>query len=459
MRDIQVDTKHKQGLLPILSSAGFLFYAICRFISMLQSGATEEVLLPVAFAIAALGILLAPRKEVLSFIWVVGLFLVEYMITRCDAEWSFFRAGLCVVVLGLLLLNMILRRVKPAIVITRFAWLILWAVYAVVIVHMIICRGDYGFSAICLYIGFVTMLLFTMSQTLDALKVFSRVTTPILCIPVLCFLLCMFFPASSPAISSGALRIASKIPMLFVVVSSVFFCIYLVRLRKGEKGKDSKAIKLGLIASAAVVVTAAIFSLVYHGFYEKDIGVRQEKAKQAFYEQVLSQDEYNWGDVYDGEYYVSKDYMSYSIVQLSDDSMPVLFLSDTGVGAAAGTTRLVLYNEDANSVKAVLGEGNCLYIRGYVKADESHEYPLIYFSGGRQDVSCELIYELRGNELYLLGRSMDIFPYDSPEIDPFYSNASEEYEWNGQTVTWEEFIQLRDQALTGYEEIVWQPVK
>ena len=453
-----MDTKRRQGLLPILSSAGFLFYAVCRFISMLQSGSYEEVLLPVAFTIVALGILFAPRIELYSYIWVIDLFLFECMITRCDAEWSFFRMALCIVILGLLVLNIKMLRSKPIIVFTRICWLILWVVYAVAIVHMVIFRGDFGFSAICLYIAFVTMLLFTLSQTMETLKVFSRVSSVILCIPALCFLLCMFFPVSTPVISSGVLWIVSKIPMMLVVISSVCFCLYLIRLNKEGTGKITKSLNLCMIATVVTIVIAAVFSLVYHGFYENDIGVRQEKARQVFYQQVLGQEEYNWGDVYGGEYYVSKDYMSYSIVQLSDDSMPVLFLSDKSVGAAAGTTRLVLYNEDTNSVKAVLGEGNCLYIRGYVKADESHEYPLIYFSGGRQDVCYEFIYELRGNELYLLGYSMDIFPYDSPEIDPFYSNASEEYEWNGQTVTWEEFVQLRDQALIGYEEIVWKTV-
>ena len=59
----------------------------------------------------------------------------------------------------------------------------------------------------------------------------------------------------------------------------------------------------------------------------------------------------------------------------------------------------------------------------------------------------ELIYEFRDNKPFLVGEAQI---NDLPE-----SNVPNEYTWDGQKVTEEEFNSKRDQALKGLKEIEW----
>ena len=184
---------------------------------------------------------------------------------------------------------------------------------------------------------------------------------------------------------------------------------------------------------------------------------RQYRAEKA-YMALLEQSQYNWDEIHDSETIVDASTLKYSIVYLDDDSIPVLFLSMHSVGApygASGHTRMIIFNEETKQCEQIEAGGNCVGIVGYIKADENDSYPLVFEYGGRQDILFEHIYEFTGSGLVEVGRMVDLPYHNSDEIDTSITPNADEYYWNGESVSINEYMTEREAVINDYCDIDW----
>ena len=90
-----------------------------------------------------------------------------------------------------------------------------------------------------------------------------------------------------------------------------------------------------------------------------------------------------------------------------------------------------------------------------IPCDEDHEYPIIVFEGDRQAVKYEFIYEVRDQQLIEIAGKIDLPYYGSDVIDTDIYHNPDEYYWNGEPVTIDQYYQNRDSIISGYTEITW----
>ena len=215
--------------------------------------------------------------------------------------------------------------------------------------------------------------------------------------------------------------------------------------------KKKAVLTLVLVGIAAAGVTAAIL------WKPLSLKYRQHKAEAAFLD-IFEHEEYNWCQMQGIDDYVPVDYMAYSIVYLEDGELPVLFLRlPMGYPCnAAGPTRMVIYDEESEQCVQIWGEGaNSFGIRGFIRQDEDHEYPLVFADGGRQDVAYEGIFEFRDNELVRIATKFDIYPYDSDLVSEYHEGHYDEYLWRDEPVNITEYYTQRGMILNGYQKIDW----
>ena len=179
-----------------------------------------------------------------------------------------------------------------------------------------------------------------------------------------------------------------------------------------------------------------------------------EKNALKAYREILS-DEYNWGQIFDRTEMADPAHFDYCIADLSDEMPPVLFIRGGGSSAAEGTTRVVFYDNETGQCRQVWGPGNCIYVTAYIPKDEDHPYPLIFCSGGRQDVCYEYIYEVRDNDMFLIAQKYDIYPYGTDRIGP-YENTNDKFYLSDTPVNITAYFSFRGRLIDGYTPIEWE---
>ena len=454
-----VDIKKKRDVYQIIASGGFLFCTVFRFLYMFLTGWYEEAgyawyndevsLLTLAYAGIAFVILFCPNNRIQVFVWTFAAFWADFYLFRLvDEPYVLIRLVLYYIVSILALLDPLSKKSRAVAVTIRFCWIAIVLAFATVLASMFDNYPEKGRTACVFYAATVFMMLYSMAMTMLSLEIFSGFVSKLFFVPTLCALYSITVPMFRGPARSPIVKILRFLPILGEAVSCAFYCLYLSFLKKHKELRKDYPLKRQILAMPVIILLAVIFTGKYTSLYNADIGVRQENAMQAFRKLIYQNDEYNWNDVADEEKMVKTSKLSSSLVQLSDESLPVMFLSGGMVDEDDGNTRMLVYNEDTKKVKAVLGDWNGVEIEGFVNADEEHRRPIIYCFGDQQGQKTELIYELKYNKPVLIGKA---FLYDMTG-----SEISDEYSWNEEPVTKEEYNEKKAQALKGYKEIDWK---
>ena len=455
-----MEIKKKRDIYRMVASGGFIFYAVYGYLAMINSDwynnikytwLKEDLELEIFFyAAIGLVILFCSSKGFINYIWLVSMAFADVLVLRLQGNFPVVRFFFYFLTSFVMILNARLFRGKIATVVTRFGWIALCLLYAGAITYMFINKKELFLNdaKLVFYIAAVFMVLYTMAMTLIPLKIFQGFVSKLFFVPALCWLYSMFFASSSGVATGTAVRLLAMVPTLNETVSCTAYCLYLSFIAKHKRELKSDFInRRQLLALPVIVLIAVIFAGNYLKLRNKDLGVRQNRADHTYRVLFYQNDDYNWYDIYGEKSLVKTRDLKNSIVLLSDDSLPVMFLSGGMVSEADGNTRMLIYDEESGNAKAVLGAWNGITIDGYCKADEYHKYPVIYCHGGHMGMLNELIYEFRDNKPFLVGEAQI---NDLPE-----SNVPNEYTWDGQQVTEEEFNSKRDQALKGLKEIEW----
>ena len=451
----------KRDIYRMIAAGGFLFYAVFRYLTMISSDwysdarytflrSDLELTLYFYVSIGAI-ILFWSNKWVLNYIWLASLSFADVLVLGLRGNFPIVRFSLYVLTILVLLLNSRMFRGKITAIVTRFSWLTLCVLYAAVIVYMFVNKKDLELNntKLVFYIAAVFMVLYTMAMMLVPLKIFSGFVSKLFFVPAVCALYALFSQAVGSIATGTAVRLLAMVPLLNEAVSCTAYCLYLSFLVKNKKElMHSFSIKRLFLSVPVIFLIAVIFAGNYLKLRNSDLGVRQDKADHAYRVLIYQNEDYNWYDIYGEKSLVKTKDLKSSIVLLSVDSMPVMFLSGGMVSEADGTTRMLVYDEETGKAKAVLGAWPGIVIEGYCKADEDHKYPVIYCSGWHMGLKSELIYELQGNKPVLVGEAQI---NELPESD-----VPDEYSWNGQPATKEDYNAKRDQILKGYKEIEWR---
>ena len=454
-----MEIKKKRDVYQIIASGGFLFCAVFRFLYMFLSGWYEEVgyawyndeasLLTWAYASIAFVILFCPNNGTQVFVWTIAASWADFCIFRlADEPLVLVRIVLYFVITVLSLLDPLSKRSRAVAVAIRFSWLALVLAFTAILASMFDNCRQTGKTACVFYAAAVFMLLYSMAMTMLSLEIFSGFVSKLFFVPTVCALYSIVVPLPLGPARSPIVKILRVLPILGEAVSCAFYCLYLSFLKKHKELSKEHPLKRQILAMPIIILLAVIFTGRYAFLYNADIGVRQENAMQAFRKIIYQKDEYNWNEVSDEEKNVKTSKLSSSLVQLSDESMPVMFLSGGMVDEDDGNTRMLVYNEDTKKVKAVLGDWNGVEIAGFVKADEEHRRPIIYCYGNQKGQKTELIYEMKYGKPVLIGKA---FLYEMTG-----SEISDEYSWNEESVTREEYNEKKAKALKGYKEIDWK---
>ena len=419
-----------------------------------------------AVLLAGLGVailLLRKKSQVYNYIW-----LLTYALGAgrfWDLEYRLMLPQL--IMIALLLFIAITGSINPkhnaSVIVSRVLWFVVLAVQIFMFIVLfnnttISMAGDMYIAA------WMLAILMTMAETIPFLKMYRRFTLPMAGVTFIMFALYLFAPGALIVAEEPLTRIMYYLPAFLQGAAVLCYAIWLHKAEAQEKSRVV-ARKVALITGRelmADVLTAVIAGLIgvvyvfaFWTVYARDIGVRKQQAEIAYHE-IYRWEEYYWGEMNEDDVYVQTKHMEYSIVDLNDGNMPVLFLHTTQPPAIEGFSRVVFYDEETGKPYQVLGFGmNCIGVVGYIPCDEDHEYPIIVFEGDRQAVKYEFIYEVRDQQLIEIAGKIDLPYYGSDVIDTDIYHNPDEYYWNGEPVTIDQYYQNRDSIISGYTEITW----
>lgn len=309
-------------------------------------------------------------------------------------------------------------------------------------------------------VSWVLFLLVTMAESFQGLKFYRISTKYIGALAAILYLLASFFPSSEFFFENTLTKIIYFAFETVTAISLLIFVFYLHNIPLKEKENQEKQ-RHHAKHFVVVFLSCILSSLSTFGFlliFLKDIGTRKMIATKAYIE-LLNQEKYNWLELLNcnEEYgYVLTSDLEYEIVDLDNNSMPVLFISGGNISEAAGTTRIVFYNEKDYKPYQVAGAWNCIKVSGYAPKGNGRQYPLIYCYGARQDMATEIIYEVRDQKLIEIAFMRDVYPYDTDIILPEYYSVPDSYYWMGEEVDMYEYHNKRSEVSDGYIEFHWK---
>ncbi|MBO4635669.1 MAG: hypothetical protein J5685_00845 [Clostridiales bacterium] len=449
----------------MLFAAGCLFFcAIERLIQIFTSRMITSPAYPGQFrihlflflslTILALAACFIRKRLILHCIVQSVVFLILEIDYFSNLLWLPARFVFALAVIALQVLNLERFKGKLGTVITRFGFLFICVFNALYTFISLIFRTEKTtLGGIFFRAAVLTVILASMINLLPGLKLFSKAKIWLLTASVIMFLITIPVMYSGSSIRSPFLKFLDSLVMIVLGLACVAFLIWSGKTHKGPH-------RISMISITAVFVISIILSVSYHVTLNtlkgKDIGVRQQRATNAYYS-LFRQDLYNWGEISGTEDPVDTSILSGSVVTLDSDSIPVFFISGGMTSEVSGNTRIVFYDEENSVPYQVWGNMSGVSVRGYIRKDSGHEYPLIFCSGENGDVMYEMIYEIRGSELVLLAYEEDIYPYGTDEIIPPESRL-DSYSWNGTQVGLSEYNRLRDEIIDGYTDIDWPAV-
>lgn len=458
------DTRDRsKNFLMLTAVCGFLFSganAVARLINLCVTGG--EAVIPehklYVFANAALFILsgitiilFQKKTQLFNYIWLLAYALGAGIFW--DREYRLMLPQL--IMLGVLLFIAVTGSINPKHNFSAIAGRIMWLavlVAQIVMFFVLFTNTTISMSADMYITAWMLAILITLSETIPFLKMHRKLTV---LMAIAAFLL-----LSTYLFAPGALIAAEETFTLLMyyfigLMQGIAVLYYALWLHTGDYNSKRVGTGKSIITTLAAAALGLVFTLTFWTVYARDIGVRKQQAEIAYHE-IYSWGEYNWGEIDGYDCYVETQFMEYSIVDLNDGNMPVLFLHTTQPPAAEGFSRVVFYDEETGTPYQVMGSGmNCIGVVGYIPCDENHEYPIIIFNGERQDVIFEFIYEVRDQQMILIGEKFDLPFHESDAIDTDITHNPDEYYWNGEPVTIDQYKQNRESIISGYTEITW----
>ena len=331
---------------------------------------------------------------------------------------------------------------KIVTIMTRFLW-ILFVLYFIVAISFgqssLVSKLAYGFFA-------VSTLLITMPCTMKPLAIFAPMARYVFWIPAAMALTIAGISLSSRVYDSLLLDIASVLVFIVAAVGSVCFGLWVT----GEQGKGVRSdFKFRITAVLMVLLVSSVSCFFFFKARESDLKYRQERAEEAFREQVLRRSIYNWGEIMGMTDKYSAHDLEFYIAYIDPEGIPVLFLNNPKLASeSGGFNRIVFFDESTGKVHQVWGDQYCVYIDGYYCSGKTGEYPIIVCSGGAKDISREFIYQIIDGNLVLLAS------YEVP--DPAsYPDAESTYMWKDAPVTSTEYNDLRGALIGQLETFEW----
>ena len=237
----RLNVHKKSEKYSIISAGGFIFYSTYRLMGMLSSEWLSDVrygwyveyltYVILAFAFIALLILFASNTRLFNMVFLAYAFIFEYeAAVDFDLGWHHFRVvvfGLCAI---LLILSNELFWTRSLIIASRFIWLLLCVDYTAIFIHMIQKQGSQNIAL--LYAGISSMLLISMSYSLDVLELFSRVSSRMYFVPSVFIVLPLIYAVFTSRSANIWIDIVSAIPLSIVAVSCSCFCKFLMWRKK-----------------------------------------------------------------------------------------------------------------------------------------------------------------------------------------------------------------------------------
>lgn len=418
----------------------------------------KEYVLSIALLFLLLGLtmlIFQQKSRLYSLIWVLSY------IVGARSLWNMNDKKILVVlsyVMAFLLLAVVILdiakiKVRIFMLVSRVIWFtVMIAQFSIIFYQMFF--QEIGVSAFLFYGSWFYMTLFTMTQTVPFLERFSFSGT-ILGISSPILIIIYTFIQNDLIVEEPKTKLLYRLPSIAIALTMMLYVIWIKKRESAQKKIDVLSGALAILIGADLCLT---YVSVYLKAYNNDVGVHKLNAQTAFIDQ-LNQDEYNWMEITGNEEMVSTNQLKYSIVDLNDGSMPVMFLSGGMSYEAAGDTRIVFYDEDKEKPYQVWGNHNSVGVVGYIPSDKEHEYPLIFCKGGRQDLDYEFIYEVRNHNLYLVAEMYDVWPHEAAKIDPEFNHNADEYYWLGEEVSMIQYRNNRDEISNGYVDITWNSCK
>lgn len=391
------------------------------------------------------------KSKLYSLIWVLSYLVSSRTIWNMNDKkiLTIIAYVIAFLLLAVVILDIAKVNSHAFIVVSRFIWYTAMLAQFSILFYQIFFQVINAFTCL-FYASWFYMVLFSMTQTVPFLKMFSSsgmilgVTAPIL-------MIINMFLQNDYIVEEPITKLLYRLPG---IVMAITMMLYVMWIRKAKILKHRFDILSGAIAIVLGVAFCLTYIIFYMKAYDNDIGVHKMNAKTAYLDQ-LNQDEYNWMEISGEEEMVSTTQLKYSIVDLNDGSTPIMFLSGGMSYASAGDTRIVFYDEEKQKPYQVWGNHSSVSVVGYIPSDKEHEYPLIFCKGGRQDLDYEFIYEVRNHNLYLIAEMYDIWPHEVYEIGSDFKHQDDEYYWLGEKVSMIQYQTNRDSICNGYMDITW----
>ena len=414
----------------------------------------KEYVLSIALLYMLLGLtalIYQQKTRLCSLIWVLSYVVSSRNIWNMNDKKTLI---VITYVMGFLLLAVVILDIANIknfvfVIVSRIIWFTAMITQFSIMFYQLFFQ-EISATACLFYASWFYMTLFSMTQTVPFLELFSR-SGMILGISSPFLMIIYAFIQSDPIIEEPITKLLYRLPSIVIAITMM---TYVMWIRKSNSHKHRFGVLIGALAMMIGVDFCLAYITVYLKAYEKDVGVHKMNAQTAFIDQ-LNQDEYNWMEITGDEEMVSTAQLKYSIVDLNDGSMPVMFLSGGMSYAASGDTRIVFYDEVKQKPYQVWGNHNSVGVVGYIPSDKEHEYPLIFCKGGRQDLDYEFIYEVRNHNLYLIAEMYDIWPHEVYEIGSDFKHQDDEYYWLGEKVSMIQYQTNRDSICNGYMDITW----
>lgn len=261
----------KEFLYSVVSSGGLLFYAVVRLVRMLQSDWYGDVRydwyrgyvfqLITLLIVSALCILFASDNKWFNGILATFILFFEYeSVIDYDIEWHCFRITIFNIAVFLLVLSSKLFWTRLLIIASRLVWMSLWVAYTVIFIYLLHTRNH---NIAYMYMCLVSLLLITMTLSLETFEVLSVITTKLIFLPSMFILLCPIYITSAHPSDSIVTDLVAWFPLLLLSVSCYCFCKYLSLNKQIKQTHNFKIRACKALVSTLFILLAIVYCEIY----------------------------------------------------------------------------------------------------------------------------------------------------------------------------------------------------
>ena len=231
-RLIASEMDSKEFLYSVVTAGGILFYAIVRFLRMIKTDWFYDpryewykiyiIHLVVLLVLAAIIVLFIPEIKWFNAMLAAFIIFFEYeVIVDYDIGGFNFRMTIFNFTILLLIMSTKFFWTRLIIIISRIIWLIMWGLYIIAFIRLL---HVYNHNIAFLYLSLVSLLLITMTLSLETFEVLSVVASKLLFLPSALILLCSIYTAFASGSDSVIFNLIVLFPMVPLSISCYSFC-------------------------------------------------------------------------------------------------------------------------------------------------------------------------------------------------------------------------------------------